>query len=337
MNEQSNDDETPGDHLGLEDISMDIFKDDEGGDVNIDENGDLDGDLDGGDLVDSLEEMQSKDGDNKAEDTENDILQGEILDFSIYEGQEANQAFTSTSSGEIASTNSSKKKRKRVKFDSKDTKRPRGRPPVASNSSNTAVSRGKGSSSKNFFPKSDDINFTAGGIPYHNQHPDSLDGQDSQKTLKLPPAILSHKILGKLMTDDPLSVMDLAKMIPEAAKDSIQAVLEVLQVMGIVIAVRCRDPNNSSSLYSFCLDYCQNNEADTGSAAEYQGLPSISTSSSNNSSTIFYTIAGFGKSIEPLDFRRLHESLEEKKAVIENLKNRVTVLNVSIFSFVCFI
>jgi hypothetical protein len=49
---------------------------------------------------------------------------------------------------------------------------------------------------------------------------------------------LAQKVVGKLMTSEPISVSDLVQAIPEATTDLVQCIVDVLVIMGVVVSLK---------------------------------------------------------------------------------------------------
>jgi hypothetical protein len=60
--------------------------------------------------------------------------------------------------------------------------------------------------------------------------------------------LITERVISKLMTSDPLSVADLVARLPDAPREIIQSALDVLQVMGIAMAVKTKDSGDTVSV-----------------------------------------------------------------------------------------
>ena len=58
---------------------------------------------------------------------------------------------------------------------------------------------------------------------------------------------VTKKVVSVLMTDGPLNLADLARAIPETSKESIQSIVDVLQVLGIVVKLLSKDGGKSTA------------------------------------------------------------------------------------------
>jgi len=171
-------------------------------------------------------------------------------------------------------------------------KRPRGRPPLAIAPSNVIISK-KGV-------------FNHGGVKMPlpslssnmNNSISSSGGlasgvDDNAKPSKQPPAQITARIIALMMTQVCVSISDLSKIMPETQKETIMAVMEVLQVSGIVTTVKANSDTTSSAGGLF--------------------------------STI-YSLTGFAKASESIDIRRLPEALIEKQQSGARIRERIKIL-----------
>lgn len=83
---------------------------------------------------------------------------------------------------------------------------------------------------------------------------------EQQKTPKPSAAEVTNKVLAIIMVSEPLTLADMCKQLQELPRDSIQAVLEVLQVLGLVVQlsttkeVAGTKPNSSNNMtYVYAL------------------------------------------------------------------------------------
>jgi hypothetical protein len=66
----------------------------------------------------------------------------------------------------------------------------------------------------------------------------------------------ARKVMHALMLSDPMSLADLCKYCPDCSRESVQGVLEVLQVVGVVVQLTNKDapkPHSASNVGVFCL------------------------------------------------------------------------------------
>jgi hypothetical protein len=81
-------------------------------------------------------------------------------------------------------------------------------------------------------------------------------GEQQSKAPKPSSSEVTNKLIALLMVSDPTSIADLCKQLPELPRESIQSVLEVLQVLGIVIQMMSsRDIIGSKSSSSSNIVY----------------------------------------------------------------------------------
>ena len=170
-------------------------------------------------------------------------------------------------------------------------KRPRGRPPLA-------LSGGK--------RKFDTIGPRAVLLPpspilptpVAHVHVEIKPSKDSSnelpKTMK--PNLVVQKVLSRLMTEEPVSVAALMQLIPDASKDVIQSCLDVLQVLGVVVAVK---------------------------------LKGQSASSSSSAASVAYTMVNFGRGDAPVAFLEIIERVNTKIYKAESVRKRILKLEVN--------
>jgi selenocysteine-specific translation elongation factor len=86
-----------------------------------------------------------------------------------------------------------------------------------------------------------------------------LDNEVITKTVRPPVALVTHKILAKLMISDPISLIDLAVYIVDATKEHIQLILDVLQILGIVMPLKKMDSSKETlaKVYYSLSEYCR--------------------------------------------------------------------------------
>lgn len=58
------------------------------------------------------------------------------------------------------------------------------------------------------------------------------------KGRQTPISSLAQKVIGKMMTSEPISVSDLVTAIPEATVDLVQCIVDVLVIMGVVVSLK---------------------------------------------------------------------------------------------------
>lgn len=109
------------------------------------------------------------------------------------------------------------------------------------------------------------------------------------KLHRVPASIITERVLAKLMTDEPNSVLDLLKHYPDMSKDATQSVIDILQVFGILVP-----------------------------------LKKISSSNTN----IFYSLPNFIKGIDSFPLSTISDEIKKRKESVENIKSRIHVLQV---------
>lgn len=88
----------------------------------------------------------------------------------------------------------------------------------------------------------------------------SAEPAEQQKIPKPSAAEVTNKVLAVLMVSEPQTIADLCKQMPDLPRDSIQAVLEVLQVLGLVVqlsttkeAVTAKSNSSNSQTFVYAL------------------------------------------------------------------------------------
>lgn len=77
----------------------------------------------------------------------------------------------------------------------------------------------------------------------------SADNAETQGKVPKPSATeVANKLFGVLLVSEPLNLLDICKRLPDLPRESVQSVLEVLQVLGLVIQSTCiKDPSGSKA------------------------------------------------------------------------------------------
>lgn len=117
------------------------------------------------------------------------------------------------------------------------TKRPRGRPPLSSKRQQGTANHSFGSSlgfltSQSQYFGSSTIKSMA---PYA-----SLEAE-STKVPRPPYKLVVEKVLQKLMISDPVTVLDLTRRLIDCPRDMVQAVLDIMQVLGVIVQHKTKD------------------------------------------------------------------------------------------------
>ena len=146
--------------------------------------------------------------------------------------------------------------------------------------------------------------------------------QQQQSRLPRPNATeVTNKVLAILMVSEPISLPDLCKQINDIPRESIQSVLEVLQVLGLVIQISLTGYVSSTSNVNI--------NSGTTSATNTSGTKesSSSKSSATNNSVSLFAMAEFAKFSSPSSIAQLTtetaqkiENTREVRARIEDLQ-----------------
>lgn len=112
---------------------------------------------------------------------------------------------------------------------------------------------------------------------------------------------VANKLFNVLLVSDPISVVDLCKLMPEVPRDSVQSVLEVLQVLGLV--------------------------AQFNSAKE----TSASRSSSASTAMYVYSLTDFAKFSSAFPITKLDSELKARLEGTKNVNFRNKQLQVCVF------
>ena len=100
---------------------------------------------------------------------------------------------------------------------------------------------------------------------------------------------LTKKIVGRMMTCEPISCADLVAAIAESTTDAVQSILDTLVILGVVVSLR---------------------------------LPSTTTTLNPT----VYTLVGFMRAPEPLDIAEFDNILTEKEENTKVIRSRVEAL-----------
>ena len=101
--------------------------------------------------------------------------------------------------------------------------------------------------------------------------------------------MLTKKVLGRMMTCEPISCADLVATIADSTTDAVQSILDTLVILGIVVSLRL--PSTTSVLN-----------------------PTV------------YTLVGFMRAPEPLDIAKFDDILTAKEENTKVIRNRVEAL-----------
>lgn len=200
-------------------------------------------------------------------------------------------------------------------------KRPRGRPPLLVNMPTTRNDKlpaiPKTPTGKSSIPKSSMISVAA-RTPKHVQvkdlsvaafqhhvfkdkYPDNTGIDNSKTKERQPSSVTTQHVLRRLMTDAPLRVVDLAKLIPDAQKDAVQSVIDILQVLGIVVPLKLIPQSKSQ-------------KSSSSGGASYL----LNT---------YYTLTDFVKVPEAVDISSIEKDIKNKRENIALTRERTNILN----------
>jgi hypothetical protein len=132
------------------------------------------------------------------------------------------------------------------------------------------------------------IHSGSNAVQYNNYT--NVDGEVMKEINKLQPHLVTQKVMNHLMTNEPASLHDLMKNI-DAARETIQSNLDILQVLGIVIQIKAKK---------------------------------LSTSP-------LYTLVNFARCSEPCNLREMRNEISSKKEHIISLRKRIKHLQVTSF------
>lgn len=175
-------------------------------------------------------------------------------------------------------------------------KRPRGRPPLSTKRQNTVTmthSSQNGSISSQYNHLSSiqsHHNFSSGNKSLNN----GQEAIDQPKLPRPPYKMVADKVVSKLMVSDPLSLSDLTKKLLDCPRDMIQAVLDILQVLGVVVQHKAKD----------------------NLRAEYP------------SGVAVFSLIQFVKSPTPVELHELHDEIIRKSCQIQRVDLRLSELEV---------
>ena len=178
------------------------------------------------------------------------------------------------------------------------------------------------------------------------------------KVIRPPAAVVVNKVLSLLSLSDPVSLSELTSNIPDAPKDLLQAVLEVLRVLGIVVHHKVKDTSiegsananaaaSSSSSSSSNMSSVSANSSSSASPAvpntptakvTSSAAPSSSSSYGASSSSSIsssahvgtgsgvgvsvYSLAGFAKGYSSIEITKIEEDIAIKVKEMEELQER---------------
>eukprot|EP01035_Chromulina_nebulosa_P029552 gene29552-39177_t len=165
-----------------------------------------------------------------------------------------------------------------------------------------------------------------------------------------PASAVVHRVLSLLSVSDPISLTDLNAIISDAPKDLLQAVMDVLRVLGLVIYLK--PVESSSSAFSFSSSTASSSSSSSSSSSIVAYPPSSSSSSSSfpvssyptpppllsskaaaltptgGGATIsnVYALAEFAKGFSAIELNKIEEDIALKVTEIEALRERNAAL-----------
>ena len=136
----------------------------------------------------------------------------------------------------------------------------------------------------------------------------STDPADNEvaKVLRPHSALVTQRILSRLMTEGPLSIADFLTAGPEAPpRDLIQSILDILQVTAVIVQLKWKDPKNGMS------------------------SSSSSGSGSLNGNTTTYSMAGLAKGSEYVELSNIAKVTRKKMLCAAAARIRIEKLQVT--------
>lgn len=174
-------------------------------------------------------------------------------------------------------------------------KRPRGRPPLSTKRQNIAVSHngsnGSIPSQYNQFSSNQSHQIASSGNRTLNNCQEAV---EQVKQPRPPYKVVADKVVSKLMVSDPISLSDLTKKLVDCPRDMIQAVLDILQVLGVVVQHKAKD----------------------NLKAEYP------------SGVAVFSLIHFVKTPYPVGLHELHDDIIKKSSQIQRVDSRLKQLEV---------
>ena len=153
-------------------------------------------------------------------------------------------------------------------------------------------------------------------------------------------AQICQRVLNHLMCDGALSLDELTTVIPEVTKENLMAVLEILDVLGVVMCMKCKqapsvagasgikrngDDKDTSHDSTALTSSSSTVPAKTGAAPKISLLSQVLAHRHTNDT--YYAIVGFAKGTEFTQFTNLKEQLIAKRGNIHKIHSRVQALD----------
>jgi hypothetical protein len=209
------------------------------------------------------------------------------------------------------------------KTDSSNMKRPRGRPPAGLKmpaAPPQPASTGARSSNKS--QKATDNQAPLSSSPRDSAHAPTAQAQEDNAKIPRPhAAIITHRILTRLMTEGPLTVAELqGTAFDGPTRDTVQSILDVLQIFCLVTQLKVQDtaPGTSSSP----APAAEGNSTATNPADGTSNATATATATADANSVV-YAMAGIAKGPEYTTLSKLSAVAREKRANAAAVRKRI--------------
>ena len=159
-----------------------------------------------------------------------------------------------------------------------------------------------------------------------------------------------HRVLSLLSVSDPISLTDLNAIICDAPKDLLQAVMDVLRVLGLVIYLKPVESSSSSSAFSFSSSTAPSSSSASSSSSIVAYTSSSSSSfptppppsSASKAAALtptggvgggghVFALAEFAKGFNAIELSKIEEDIALKVTEIGELRERNAALQVNFF------
>ena len=161
--------------------------------------------------------------------------------------------------------------------------------------------------------------------------------KDSPRSPRMQCAQTCQRIMNHLLCDGASSLDDLSTVIPEVSRENLMAILEVLDILGVVMCFTCKQPpiiagassksgnRNSSDGAGELQERPKNTPVTVGATPK---IPLLSqTLAHRHTIDTYYAIVGFAKGTESTQFSNLKEQLKTKRGNIHKIHARVQALD----------
>ena len=147
---------------------------------------------------------------------------------------------------------------------------------------------------------------------------------------------ICQRILNHLLCDGALSLDDLSVVIPEVPRENLMAILEILDVLGVVMCIKCKQPPIvagalSESSKSSSGKSEKKGQGSSSTSATFSAAPQVpllsQTLAHRHTNETYYAIVGFAKGTEFTQFTNLKEQLKAKRGNIHKIHSRVQALD----------